>query len=186
MCLRTDIILLCLWVLLFGVGLAYQLYRERSSPPFYPPNLNWWQDTKKAVNFVLDVTLRCLPLDPDPGGAGIEERPTWLLRLTYTLRLIRRRLPCAEPDLSESGYQSFQQVRQISQSAESLSTNGHSSSSSLSEPRHSSRLAMLRERTREWMQKLPACMKRHEQLIEDETEEGQGEEDEARLLDGQA
>ncbi|KAK4292696.1 hypothetical protein Pmani_034553 [Petrolisthes manimaculis] len=181
-----DIVLLCLWILLFVAGMVFQLYRERSSPPFYPPNLTWWEDTKKAINFVLDVTLRCLPLDPDPGGAGIEERPTWLLRLTYTFRLFRRRLPCANPDLSESGYQSFQQVRQISQSAESLATNTHSSTSSLSENRQSSRLAVFQERTRDWVQKLPARFrKKRERLVEVETEEGQGE-DEARLLDGQA
>lgn len=57
-------------------------------------------------------------MDPDPGGAGIEDRPTWRLRINYSLMLVRQRIMCHEEGV-ESGYESFQRVRTLSQSADS-------------------------------------------------------------------
>ncbi|XP_068227180.1 transmembrane 7 superfamily member 3-like [Palaemon carinicauda] len=112
-----DIILLCLWIFLFGAGMAYQLYKDRSGPPFYPPSRASWIATKKALNFVLDKIFSCLPMDPDPGGVGIEDHPTWKLRLSYSFTLLWKHITCLEHNNSESGYESLRQARTMTQDA---------------------------------------------------------------------
>ncbi|KAG0725594.1 Transmembrane 7 superfamily member 3 [Chionoecetes opilio] len=133
-----DIILLCLWVGLFGGGMAYQLYRERASPPFHPPNLTSWHDFKKSVNFVFDKMFACLPMDPDPGGMDVEDRPAWLLRVVYTSKLAWRRLTCRGGDIPQSGYESFPRIRRLSQ------YNDQDSNTS------DSRMAMILSRIKAW------------------------------------
>lgn len=178
-----DIILLCLWLVLFVGGMAYQLYRERSSPPFHPPNLTSWKDFKRSVNFVFDKMFACLPMDPDPGGIDIEERPAWLLRVVYTSKLAWQRLTCGRGDMPESGYESFPRIRRQSQYLEDSDS-------------HESRMAVILSRIKEWKGRVQLYFRRgNERLLqededeeqpkeEDEEEEEEREEDESQLLDG--
>nr|XP_045582776.1 transmembrane 7 superfamily member 3-like [Procambarus clarkii] len=151
-----DIILLCLWILLFISGMGYQLYRERSSPPFQPPNLSSWRATKKFCNFVFDKIFACLPMDPDPGGVGIEDRPTWILRITYSFRMLRERVTCNRHNSLESGYESFQRVRTTSHSPdEELNSNA-------------SKFNAIKARINEWIDKVRSRLRRDdERLLED-------------------
>ncbi|KAK8375469.1 hypothetical protein O3P69_008361 [Scylla paramamosain] len=175
-----DIILLCLWVVLFTGGMAYQLYRERASPPFHPPNLTSWNDFKKSANFVLDKMFICLPMDPDPGGMDIEERPAWMLRVVYTSKLIWWRLTCKGGDIPESGYESFPRIRRLSQYNEQDSETNES------------RMAMILSRIREWKGRVRHYFRRGDERLlqesEDEEQQREGEEereeDESQLLEG--
>ncbi|XP_042205664.1 transmembrane 7 superfamily member 3-like [Homarus americanus] len=167
-----DIILLCFWILLFISGMAYQLYREKSSPPFHPPNLSSWKATKKFFNFVFDKIFVCLPMDPDPGGAGIEDRPTWILRVTYSFKLLRRRVTCSRQDGFESGYESFQRVRTLSQSAESIPESDNST------------VRTIKTRVSEWIEKLRSKSRPdNERLLQVSENEEHEEEDENQLQD---
>lgn len=167
-----DIMLLCLWIFLFVSGMAYQLYRERSSPPFHPPNLSSWTATKKVFNFIFDKIFAWLPMDPDPGGVGIEDQPTWKLRMNYTFKLLRQRLTCRQ-DASESGYESFQRVRTLSQSGESITDSDHS------------KFAVIKARVSEWIDKVRSQVKREREglLQSSSSEEIEEEEDEDQLDD---
>lgn len=175
-----DIILLCLWVVLFAGGMAYQLYRERASPPFHPPNLTSWNDFKKSVNFVLDKMFICLPMDPDPGGMDIEERPAWMLRVVYTSKLVWWRLTCKRGDIPESGYESFPRIRRLSQF--------NDQDSEVNE----SRMTIILSRIREWKGRVRHYFRRgDERLLQDSDDEEQQreeeeerEEDESQLLEG--
>ncbi|XP_064084874.1 LOW QUALITY PROTEIN: transmembrane 7 superfamily member 3-like [Macrobrachium nipponense] len=150
-----DIILLCLWIFLFGAGMTYQLYRDRSGPPFYPPNRASWIATKKAFNFVFDKIFSCLPMDPDPGGVGIEDHPTWKLRLSYSFRLLWKRITCLEHNPAESGYESLRHARTLTQDAND------------DEPEPSdSRWNIVRQRMSGWYEKMRGGRGKDEELLQ--------------------
>lgn len=153
--------------------MAYQLYRERSSPPFHPPNLASWKATKKFFNFIFDNLFAWLPMDPDPGGVGIEEQPTWKLRINYTFKLLRQRVTCSRHDASESGYESFQRVRTLSQSTEPILESDNS------------KIVVIKARLSEWIDKLRSRVKRESDglLQSSSSEEIDEEEDEDHLQD---
>lgn len=174
----TDIILLCLWVLLFVGGMACQLYRERASPPFHPPNLTSWHNFKKSVNFVFDKMFACLPMDPDPGGIDVEDRPVWLLRVVYTSKLAWRRLTCKRGDIPESGYESFPRIRRLSQYNDQ------------DPDTRESRMDIILFRIREWKGRVRHYFRRgNERLLQDSEDveqqrEEEEREDESQLLEG--
>lgn len=173
-----DIILLCLWVLLFVGGMACQLYRERASPPFHPPNLTSWHNFKKSVNFVFDKMFACLPMDPDPGGIDVEDRPVWLLRVVYTSKLVWRRLTCKRGDIPESGYESFPRIRRLSQYNDQ------------DPDTRESRMDIILFRIREWKGRVRHYFRRgNERLLQDSEDveqqrEEEEREDESQLLEG--
>lgn len=168
-----DIILLCLWVVLFITGMAYQLTRERSGPPFHPPSLASWRATKKMANFVFDKVFACLPMDPDPGGAGIEDQPTWRLRLSYCFRLVRQKVTCRKRDETESGYESFQRVRSMSQSVDEPDSEF---SASL--------FTRIKERIDEWVESIRSRFRREDEELLQQTEVSpERNEDEEQLQD---
>lgn len=123
----------------------------------------------------------CLPMDPDPGGMDIEERPAWMLRVVYTSKLVWWRLTCKGGNIPESGYESFPRIRRLSQynDQESDQTN-------------ESKMAMMLSRIREWKGRVQHYFRRgNERLLqenEDEEqqreEEEEREEDESQLLEG--
>nr|XP_053628280.1 transmembrane 7 superfamily member 3-like [Cherax quadricarinatus] len=163
-----DIILLCLWIILFTCGTAYQLYREKSSPPFHPPNLSSWRATKKFCNFVFDKLFACLPMNPDPGGVDIEDQPMWILRVHYSFRVLYQRVTCSRQDSLESGYESFQRVRTMSQSEDSILDC------------NDSKFNIIKARVCEWIERLQSWLRRdRERLVQRESEEYE----EAQLLD---
>ena len=51
--------LLVLWILVLALGFAVQFYREDNSPPFYPPNIQYWRATKNAGIFLYQSTFKC-------------------------------------------------------------------------------------------------------------------------------
>lgn len=168
-----DIILLCLWVVLFITGMAYQLSRERTGPPFHPPSLASWRATQKMANFVFDKVFACLPMDPDPGGAGIEDQPTWRLRLSYCFRLVRQKVTCRRRDETESGYESFQRVRSMSQS-------GDEPDSEFSAPL----FTRIKERIDGWIESIRSRFRREDEELLQQTEVSpERNEDEEQLQD---
>ncbi|XP_042877536.1 transmembrane 7 superfamily member 3-like [Penaeus japonicus] len=168
-----DIILLCLWLILFITGMAYQLTRERSGPPFHPPSLASWRATQKMANFVFDKVFACLPMDPDPGGAGIEDQPTWKLRLSYCFKLVRQKVSCRKHDETESGYESFQRVRSMSQSVDEPDSEFSASLFARMKERINERVESIRSRFR----------KEDEELLQQTEVSPENNEDEEQLQD---
>ncbi|CAL4067382.1 unnamed protein product, partial [Meganyctiphanes norvegica] len=110
-----DIILLCVWILLFAGGMFYQLYKEHSSPPFHPPSLASWNATKKALTFVWSQIISLLYGDADtPDNDQCSMRSI----ITRTTTRIMNCLTCRKRRDSESGYESL--PRQHSSAQEDL------------------------------------------------------------------
>ncbi|XP_018027906.1 uncharacterized protein LOC108683131 [Hyalella azteca] len=69
-----DIVLLTLWFTILSTGLAYQRYRERHSPPFPPPNLQYWRAARRAGAFLYTQASACfyrtLRRAPPDGGSS--------------------------------------------------------------------------------------------------------------------
>ncbi|XP_076056924.1 transmembrane 7 superfamily member 3-like [Oratosquilla oratoria] len=103
-----DIILLCLWIALFVIGMGYQLYRERSSPPFHPPSLATWEAYKRACLFVWHKVVACVTGRSEEDSVIVDEQPTLRSRLSSAWQSVKAALTCRGSDMEESGYQSFQ------------------------------------------------------------------------------
>ncbi|KAF2362921.1 protein of unknown function DUF4203 [Trinorchestia longiramus] len=54
-----DIVLLTLWLTLLTISLAYQHVRERHSPPFPPPNLQYWRAARRSCSFLYEQSSVC-------------------------------------------------------------------------------------------------------------------------------
>lgn len=70
-----------MWVLLFSLGIGYQTFRERSAPPFYPPNPASLRSVLNGLRLLQEKAHSCFCRTPADDESLFEDRPSVCARI---------------------------------------------------------------------------------------------------------